>query len=162
MVDSLINRSKDYANRGGGWHGAERRLANERALDGHGSRHPKPRVGGIDVETADYILLRKTVAGHTNFASATSQAGRGSSPTAMDIGSIASVTDAEPSDTAPRGDVKQGESWTFDEAAWPLDEEGWPVEGRFDEHSLNFVQGGKGNGKGKGKGPCYNCGEMGI
>ena len=59
--------------------------------------------GKIDVETADYILLRKTVMGHTNLTSATGQAGRGSSsPTAMDIGSIASVTDAETND-APTG-----------------------------------------------------------
>lgn len=79
--------------------------------------------GEIDVEEANYPLLRKTVAGHTNLTSATSQ-GRGGGPTAMDIGAIASFTDTEPSGAAPQGDVAQGESWTgpVDKAGWPLDE----------------------------------------
>ena len=81
---------------------------------------------------------------HTSFTSTTSHGDVGnSSPVAMDTGPIASVTDGEEEKQQPQQVV-----WSLDETGWPVDEEGWQVEGHFDEHSLNFVKGAKGEGKG--------------
>ena len=59
----------------------------------------------LDIETASYETLRKSVLGHSSLTSATNVPRRGGGPTAMDIGSIASVTDTEPSGIALAGDA---------------------------------------------------------
>ena len=52
--------------------------------------------GKLDVSEVEYTDLRQAVMMHTSLTSATSNGGRGnSSPTAMDIGSIASVVEGE-------------------------------------------------------------------
>ena len=57
----------------------------------------RSRVSGkADVSTVGYTDIRQVVMGYTSPTSATGQGGRGNSaPTAMDIGSIASVADGE-------------------------------------------------------------------
>ena len=99
--------------------------------------------GKLDAAEVQYAELKQAIMKHISLVGATSGAGKPS--TAMDIGSISSVTDAgvEPSFDAPSG----GNEWpNTDEAGWSIDEEGYPVEGYFDGQ-FNFVEGG---GKGKG------------
>ena len=85
---------------------------------------------------------------HTTLVGATAGRNSGKASTAMDVSSIASVTDAGV--TQP-GEAPSSE-WTIDETGWPIDEEGNQIEGCIDGQ-LNFVEGGK------GKGECWNCGK---
>ena len=78
---------------------------------------------------------------HTALVGATSGGGAGR-PVAMDVSSIASVTDTASSPLA--GDPPAAD-WATGETGWPVDEEGNQIEGWIDGQ-LNFVK-----GKGKGK-----------
>ena len=94
----------------------------------------------LDADTVKYKHLKHAIMKYVALAGATGAAGRS---TAMDIGSIASVSGGGPESTA------QGEEteWpAVDENGWPIDEEGWPIDGRLDGQ-LNFVKGAKGKGK---------------
>ena len=73
---------------------------------------------------------------------------------AMDVSSIASVTDTVQNQSAGEPPAVE---WAMDETGCPIDEEGNQIEGYIDGQ-LNFVKGG---GKGKGKGEGWNCGETG-
>ena len=88
---------------------------------------------------------------HATLVGATTLGGPGKASTAMDVGSIASVTDAGV--TQP-GEAPSSE-WAIDETGPPIDEEGNQIEGYIDGQ-LNFVK-----GKGEGKGECWNCGKTG-
>ena len=100
----------------------------------------------------DFQVMREAVMRHTTLAGATS----GSSanrPSAMDIGSIGSVTDADQKQQQQEpegGGEAPSEDW-YGEGSWPTeqDEEEWVGQ-------VNLFK-----AKGKGKGLCFNCGKSG-
>ena len=64
--------------------------------------------------------MKEAVMRHTTLVGATSGGGAGK-PTAMDVSSIASVTDMAPS---PFAGESPAADWATDETGWPIDEEG--------------------------------------
>ena len=114
--------------------------------------------GKLDAMEVEYVELREAVIRHTSLMGATSGLGKG--PTAMDIGSIATVEDAEGAGGEQQPQHAQEKVLSVDENGCPTDDEGWPVEGYIDEQ-LNFVKGAKGKGKGNFQGACFNCGKNG-
>ena len=97
----------------------------------------------------DFQVMGEAVMRHTTLVGATSGAAANRS-TAMDIGSIASVTDAE---KQPGGGEAPVVVWTTDDGGWPTDEEGTES---WTDGQINLFK-----GKGKGKGECWNCGQKG-
>ena len=121
------------------------------AMDRDTRSHVSIKVG--DAAEIPFQVMKEAIMRHTSLAAATSGAAA-HRPTAMDIGSIASVSDQAQSPgggEAPAPVV----DWPTDESGWPLDEEGNHIDGWIDGQ-LNFVK-----GKGKRKGECWNCGQKG-
>ena len=100
------------------------------------TRNHVPRK--LDVADVVYCDLKQAVCLHTNLVGATSTR----SPTAMDIGSIATVVVvdgvevvAQPPapQAAPHPEQKATEHLcSVDAEGWPIDVEGWHIEGYFD------------------------------
>ena len=104
-----------------------------------------------DDQQVDFPIMREAVMRHTTLVGATSGASA-SRPTAMDVGSIASVTDRDQPQPQPEEEREATQGDWYGEGGWPAEgeEEAW-VEGQ-----LNWIK-----GKGKGKGACWNCGRQG-
>ena len=92
--------------------------------------------GNMDTE-ADYRDLRMAVLKHVTLVAATAST---KSPTAMDIGAIGNVGDADK-------DEDQG---------WPPSDGGWGDEPWGEEYTDGGINAVKGKGKGP-KGGCFNC-----
>ena len=91
------------------------------ALDPGTRSHVSSKIdANADVE---FEVMKEAVMRHTTLVSATSGAAV-SRTVAMDIGSIASVTDPAQS---PGGGEAPAADWPTDESGWPTDEEGNPI-----------------------------------
>ena len=120
------------------------------SMDPGARSHISSKINADD-QQVDFPIMREAVMRHTTLVGATSGASA-SRPTAMDVGSIASVTDRDQPQPQPEEEKEAAQVDWYGEGGWPAEgeEEAW-VEGQ-----LNWIK-----GKGKGKGACWNCGQQG-
>ena len=83
--------------------------------------------GKLDARSdVEFKHMKEAVMRHATLVGATSGGGGASRPTAMDVSSIASVTDT--AQCPPAGESPAAD-WAMDDTGWPVDEEGNQIEG---------------------------------